>query len=51
MQTKERWQELCDQASSEQDSKKLAALIKEIQRLLQENRDRLRKAKDLPNES
>jgi hypothetical protein len=34
--TKERWQELCEQAAVEQDSKKLNELVKEIIRLLEE---------------
>jgi uncharacterized FlaG/YvyC family protein len=41
MQDKQRWQELCQQASTEQDSKKLAALIEEINRLLEEKNTRL----------
>jgi hypothetical protein len=43
---KKRWRELREQASKEQDSKKLEALIEEILRLLQENRDRFRKPTD-----
>jgi hypothetical protein len=39
---KERWLELCAQAAVEQDSRKLAALIEEITRLLREKEDRLR---------
>jgi hypothetical protein len=41
--SKKSWQGLCDQAATEQDSKKLEALIEELLRLLQENRDRFRK--------
>jgi hypothetical protein len=36
-----RWQELCRQATVEQDSKKLMGLVKEINRLLGEKKDRL----------
>ncbi|MGA8233093.1 MAG: hypothetical protein WB795_16590 [Candidatus Acidiferrales bacterium] len=51
MSGKKSWQELCDQASTEQDSKKLEALIEEILQMLQENRDRLRKPADPAKES
>jgi hypothetical protein len=43
MKNKERWQELREQASKEQDSKKLLELTNEIQRLLEEKNERLRK--------
>jgi hypothetical protein len=46
--TKERWQELCEQAANEQDPKKLMALVKEINRLLEEKQARLKKP---PSES
>jgi hypothetical protein len=36
VQDKERWQDLCEQAAVEQDSKKLIALIQEINRLVDE---------------
>ena len=36
--TKERWMELCKQASTEQDSYKLIELIKEINALLEAKR-------------
>jgi hypothetical protein len=36
-----RWQELCGQASVEQDPEKLMELVKEINRLLDEKHDRL----------
>jgi hypothetical protein len=39
---KERWLELCAQAAVEQDSRKLAALVAEITRLLREKQDGLR---------
>jgi hypothetical protein len=38
---KERWLELCQRAAVEQDSKKLMELIRQIDALLQEKRDRL----------
>jgi hypothetical protein len=37
--TKERWLELCEQASKEQDPKKLMELVEEIDRLLKERQD------------
>jgi hypothetical protein len=40
-QNRERWQELCHQAETEQDPAKLAQLVKEIDRLLAEKLDRL----------
>jgi hypothetical protein len=39
----ERWQQLCQQACVEQDSKRLIGLIREINRLLEEKEQRLRK--------
>ena len=39
--TKERWRELCEQASVEQDPKKLLELVKEINQLLEEKKIRL----------
>jgi hypothetical protein len=39
----ERWMELCAQAAVEQDTEKLHALMEEIDRLLQEKEDRLKK--------
>jgi len=41
----ERWKELCEQASVEQDPQKLVELIREINRLLAAKQDRL---KDIP---
>ena len=41
--TTERWYVLCQLASVEQDSDKLIALIKEINRLLDEKEQRLKK--------
>jgi hypothetical protein len=37
----EKWMELCEQASREQDPKKMIALTAEIVRLLNEKEDRL----------
>jgi len=39
--TKERWRELCERASVEQDPDKLLELVKEINQLLEEKRTRL----------
>jgi hypothetical protein len=39
------WRDLCEQAQSEEDPKKLLELIKEINRLLQEREVRLREAR------
>ena len=39
---KERWKLLCEQASVEQDPKKLHELINEINRLLDEKNNRLK---------
>ena len=39
--TKERWRELCEQASVEQDPDNLLELVKEINQLLEEKRTRL----------
>jgi hypothetical protein len=41
VQNKERWEYLCEQAAVEQDSKKLMALVHEINRLLDEKIIRL----------
>ncbi len=38
---RERWMELCEQASVEQDPDKLLALVVEINRLLEEKEKRL----------
>jgi hypothetical protein len=40
-QVKERWMELCEQATSEQDPARLIELVKEINRLLEEKQNRL----------
>ncbi len=39
--TKERWEELCEQAAIEQDPKKLLVLIREINDLLINKEERL----------
>jgi hypothetical protein len=41
--TKERWRLLCEQAATEEDSKKMVELIQEINDLLEERRSRLNK--------
>jgi hypothetical protein len=41
--TKERWKTLCEQAATEEDSRKLIQLVQEINDLLEEKRARLRK--------
>jgi hypothetical protein len=41
VENKERWMELCEQASTEQDPEKLSLLVAEINRLLQEKEDRV----------
>jgi hypothetical protein len=46
--TFKRWHKLCEQASLEHNPKKFHALVREIDRLLQEKENRLRKQeKDL----
>ena len=42
MSEKERWRELCERASKEQDPKKLHELVKEIDQLLKEKEDGLK---------
>jgi len=41
---KEHWMELCAQAAVEQDPEKLHALVEEIDRLLQEKEDLLKRS-------
>jgi len=41
--TGERWKQLCEQAAVEQDPERLLTLIAEINRLLQEKEDRLKR--------
>ena len=40
---KERWLQLCELAANEQDSDKLMALVAEINHLLQQKEERLKK--------
>ena len=40
---KDHWMELCEKATVEQDSEKLMALVKEINRMLDEQEDRLKR--------
>ena len=49
--TKERWKQLCEQAASEQDSRKLLQLIQEINDLLEEKRLRVSKKEYPPSDS
>ena len=44
--TKERWLELCEQATTEQDPEKLYALVREINRLLEEKRLHLNRERE-----
>jgi hypothetical protein len=44
MKEKPRWEELCKQASVEQDPKKFMELITEINRLLEEKQNRLKQS-------
>ena len=39
--TREQWMKLCEAAAKEQDAEKLLALVEEINRLLDEKRQRL----------
>jgi hypothetical protein len=48
---KERWLELCQRAAVEQDPKKLMELIRQIDTLLQEKRDRLTRRQPLQTSS
>jgi hypothetical protein len=41
VENKERWMELCEQASTEQDPQKLSALVEEINRLLVQKEHRV----------
>jgi len=46
--TKERWKELCERALVEQDSERFLATIQELLQALDDNQERLRKARELP---
>ena len=45
LENREKWMELCEQASKEQDPEKLLALVQEINRLLETKQERLNKQK------
>ena len=47
-QTRERWLDLCQQATIEQDSKKLLALVQEINDILEAKEARLKNLKPPP---
>lgn len=48
--TRERWMQLCEQATVEQDPETLIGLVQEIDRMLGEKEDRLlRQRRQLPN--
>ena len=42
-QTKEHWMELCEQAATEQDTERLLQLISEINRMLDQKQERLKR--------
>ena len=44
-QIKEEWMRLCERAATEQDTKKLMDLVSEINRMLDEKEDRLKRQK------
>jgi hypothetical protein len=46
---KERWMELCEQVSQEQDPRKLMALVAEIDRILEERQDRINQPRAEPD--
>jgi hypothetical protein len=45
LENREKWMELCEQASTEQDPEKLLTLVQEINRLLEAKQERLYKQK------
>jgi len=45
LENREKWMELCEQASTEQDPERLLALVQEIDRLLEAKQERLNKQK------
>jgi hypothetical protein len=45
LENREKWMELCELASAEQDPEKLLALVQEINRLLEAKQERLNKQK------
>lgn len=44
--TKERWMQLCEQASIERDPKRLMKLVEEIARMLGEKEQRIQRLKE-----
>ncbi len=46
--TREHWQELCEQAANEQDPSKMLAIVEEINRLLAVKYDRISHADGAP---
>jgi hypothetical protein len=50
-QVKERWLLLCQQAATEQDPKRLMALIEEVNRLLESEENRRREARSAPHKA
>jgi hypothetical protein len=50
-QMKERWLLLCEQAATEQDPKKLMALIEEVNRLLESEENRRREVSGTPRKA
>ncbi|MFZ0584280.1 MAG: hypothetical protein WAN72_04765 [Candidatus Acidiferrales bacterium] len=49
--TRERWQELCEQAAKEQDPTKLLELVEEINRLLAVKYDRISHVNGVPTKT
>lgn len=49
--TKECWQELCEHAAVEEDVKKLLELTSEINKLLEEREERLKKIRSVNGEN
>jgi hypothetical protein len=45
LENREKWMELCEQASTEQDPEKLLALVQEINRLLEAKQERVNNQK------
>ena len=43
---KERWMHLCEMAANEQDPEKLVELVSEINRILEEKEQRLKRARE-----
>jgi hypothetical protein len=45
LENREKWMDLCEQASTEEDPENLLALVQEINRLLEAKQERLNKQK------